>query len=346
MINHDHQTDEQFMLRALELAQAGRGFVSPNPMVGSVIVCDGEIIGEGWHKQYGGPHAEVNAVNAVADKKLLAESTVYVNLEPCSHVGKTPPCADMLVAHRVKRVVIANRDTNPLVSGRGISKLEESGIAVTTGILEREGRDINKRFFTAMEQRRPYIILKWAQTADGFLAREGGNSKWISNEFSRQLVHKWRTEEDAILVGAGTVQQDNPRLNVRDWTGRNPVRVVIDRSLTLKGDFHIFDGTQRTILYNTQQDDASNRHTTIRLRQETFLRDLLSDLLERKIQSIIVEGGLKILEAFIVAGFWDEARVFTSVERFQKGIPAPALRGNLVKREMIMNDMLEYYTQR
>lgn len=334
------------MLRALELAQAGRGFVSPNPMVGSVIVCDGEIIGEGWHKQYGGPHAEVNAVNAVADKKLLAESTVYVNLEPCSHVGKTPPCADMLVAHRVKRVVIANRDTNPLVSGRGISKLEESGIAVTTGILEREGRDINKRFFTAMEQRRPYIILKWAQTADGFLAREGGNSKWISNEFSRQLVHKWRTEEDAILVGAGTVQQDNPRLNVRDWTGRNPVRVVIDRSLTLKGDFHIFDGTQRTILYNTQQDDASNRHTTIRLRQETFLRDLLSDLLERKIQSIIVEGGLKILEAFIVAGFWDEARVFTSVERFQKGIPAPALRGNLVKREMIMNDMLEYYTQR
>jgi len=334
------------MLRALELAQAGRGLVSPNPMVGCVIVYDGKIVGEGWHKQYGGPHAEVNAVNAVADKRLLSECTLYVNLEPCSHVGKTPPCADMLVAHRVKRVVIANRDSNPLVAGRGIRKLLESGIAVTTGVLEREGREVNKRFFTAMEEQRPYIILKWAQTADGFIAREDGNSKWISNEFSRQRVHKWRTEEDAILVGAGTVLQDNPRLNVRDWTGRNPARVVIDRSLKLKGDFHILDGTQKTIVYNTHKNETNKCYTTIRLNEENFLRDLVSGLLGQKIQSVIIEGGLKILDAFIGAGLWDEARIFSSTQRFQKGTPAPVLRGNLVMREMIMGDMLECYTQR
>jgi len=343
MITHDHYLDEQFMLRALELAQAGRGLVSPNPLVGSVIVYDGRIVGEGWHKQYGGPHAEVNAVNSVADKNVLAESTIYVNLEPCSHVGKTPPCADMLVERKLKRVVIANLDTNPLVSGRGVTKLQAAGIDVTTGILEGKGRELNKRFFTAMEKRRPYIILKWAQTADGFLAREDGDSKWISNELSRQLVHKWRTEEDAVLVGRGTVMYDNPRLNVRDWSGRNPVRVVVDRSLKLSGALHVFDGTQKTILYNTEKEGEDERCTKIRLSGKDFLKDLVSSLLRQKIQSIIIEGGAQILNAFLESGFWDEARVFTSHNTFHKGLPAPTPRGNLLRSEMILNDTLEYY---
>lgn len=334
------------MRRALELAQAARGLVSPNPMVGSVIVHQGKIIGEGWHKHYGGPHAEVNAVNNVADKKLLVESTIYVTLEPCSHVGKTPPCADMLVANRLKRVVISNLDTNPLVAGKGIDKLRQAGIEVVTGILESEGRDVNRRFFTMMEKQRPYIILKWAETADGFIAREDGNSKWISNEFSRQLVHKWRAEEDAILVGSGTVQQDDPRLNVRDWSGRNPVRVILDRSLKLKGDFHVFDGLQKTILYNTQKNSEQKNHTMIRLSETNFLNDLVSSLHEQKIQSIIIEGGSHILNAFIQAGLWDEARVFTADVFFKKGFRAPTFQGNLLRREMIMNDTLEYYEQR
>lgn len=331
------------MHRALELAQAGRGLVSPNPMVGSVIVHKGRIIGEGWHQQYGGPHAEVHAVNAVTDKKLLEESTLYVNLEPCAHFGKTPPCADMLVTHRLKRVVIANLDTNPLVAGKGVDKLMKAGIDVTTGILEAAGHDLNKRFFTAIEKQRPYIILKWAQTADGFIAREDGNSKWISNNFSRQLVHKWRAEEDAILVGSGTVQRDNPQLNVRDWSGRNPVRVVIDRSLKLTGGFHVFDGMQKTILYSTKRSGGDENSTTIRLGETNFLHDLVSSLYQQKIHSIIIEGGSQILDAFVQAGLWDEARVFTADISFQKGFRAPTLRGNLQRREMIMNDTLEYY---
>jgi len=331
------------MLRALELAQAGRGLVSPNPMVGSVIVYDGRIIGEGWHKQYGGPHAEVNAVDAVADKNLLEASTIYVNLEPCSHIGKTPPCADMLVTRKLKRVVVANLDTNPLVSGRGVSRLKEAGIDVTTGVLEEAGRELNKRFFTAMEKQRPYIILKWAQTADGFLARDDGDSKWISNELSRQLVHKWRTEEDAILVGSGTAMQDNPRLNVRDWSGRNPVRIVIDRSLKLNSKLHVFDGTQKTILYNTLKDGEDKRYAMIRLNEKDFLKDLVSNLLQQRIQSVIIEGGAQVLNAFMEANLWDEARVFTSDSVFKKGLPAPTPRGNLRKSERILNDTLKYY---
>src|SRR5688500_17654700 len=210
MLKHDHHTDELFMLRALELAHLGTGQVSPNPLVGSVIVHEEKIIGEGWHKKYGEAHAEVNAIASVDDKNLLKESTVYVTLEPCSHFGKTPPCADLLIQHQVKKVVIANLDTNPLVSGNSIRKLREAGIEVCTGILDVKGRTLNKHFFTFVEKQRPYIILKWAETADGFIARKNFDSKWISDEYSRQLVHKWRTEEDAVLVGMRTAQQDNP----------------------------------------------------------------------------------------------------------------------------------------
>ncbi|HET9131456.1 MAG TPA: bifunctional diaminohydroxyphosphoribosylaminopyrimidine deaminase/5-amino-6-(5-phosphoribosylamino)uracil reductase RibD, partial [Terriglobia bacterium] len=216
--------DEQLMRRCFDLALKGIGSVSPNPLVGCVITHNDEIIGEGWHKKYGGPHAEVNAIASVADQSLLPSATVYVNLEPCSHHGKTPPCADMLVAHRVKKVVISNVDSNELVAGKGIEKLRNAGIEVVTSILESEGRDLNRRFFTFMEQRRPYIILKWAQTTDGFMSRGSYDPSRISNELTQQLVHRWRSEEDAFLVGTQTAAVDNPKLNVREWTGRNPVR--------------------------------------------------------------------------------------------------------------------------
>ncbi|HEY5824526.1 MAG TPA: bifunctional diaminohydroxyphosphoribosylaminopyrimidine deaminase/5-amino-6-(5-phosphoribosylamino)uracil reductase RibD, partial [Cyclobacteriaceae bacterium] len=212
-------SDELFIQRTFELAQIGIGQVSPNPRVGAVVAHDGKILGEGWHKKYGEAHAEVNAILSVKDHSLLKESTVYVNLEPCSHFGRTPPCADLLIRHQVKKVVICNVDPNPLVAGQGINKLRDAGIEVVAGVLEAEGRKLNKRFFTLIEKQRPYIILKWAQTADGFVARENYESKWISNDFSRQLVHQWRSEEDAILVGTKTAAHDNPQLDVRDWSG-------------------------------------------------------------------------------------------------------------------------------
>ncbi len=238
-------SDELFIQRTFELAQSGIGQVSPNPRVGAVVVHDEKIIGEGWHKKYGEAHAEVNAIHSVKDQSLLQESTIYVNLEPCSHFGKTPPCADLLIRHQVKKVVVCNNDPNPLVSGQGIAKLLNAGIEVVTGVLETEGRKLNKRFFTFVEKQRPYIILKWAQTVDGFVARENYESKWISNDFSRQLVHQWRSEEDAVLVGTKTAAHDNPKLDVRDWSGRNPVRVVIDRFLRLSATLHLFNKKQK-----------------------------------------------------------------------------------------------------
>jgi len=329
MTKEDHHEYEIFMRRALELASRGKGMVSPNPLVGCVIVHQGKIIGEGWHKQYGGPHAEVNAVAAVEDKTLLSMSTIFVTLEPCSHFGKTPPCADLLIREKVQKVVIANLDTNPLVAGEGIRKLRAAGIEVVTGILDKEAKTLNIRFFTSIEKQRPYIILKWAQTADGFVARENYDSKWISNEYSRQLVHRWRTEEDGILVGMKTAQYDNPQLNVRDWTGRNPTRVVIDRFLKLSPKLHLFDGKQKTICYNVLLHEEHENNLRIRISEENFLQELIHDLYERKIHSIIVEGGAQTLAAFIASNLWDEARVFTSPQQFGKGIAAPIVKGDI-----------------
>ncbi|MFZ2906180.1 MAG: bifunctional diaminohydroxyphosphoribosylaminopyrimidine deaminase/5-amino-6-(5-phosphoribosylamino)uracil reductase RibD [Cyclobacteriaceae bacterium] len=341
---HDHHTDEVFMKRALELSVLGRGHVSPNPLVGCVIVHNNSILGEGWHKKYGGPHAEVNAIESVQDKSLLKESTLYVNLEPCSHVGKTPPCADLLIKHQLKKVVIANLDTNPIVAGEGIKKLRSAGIEVTTGILEKEGRELNKRFFTFIEKKRPFILLKWAETSDGFMARENYDSKWISNEYSRQLVHKWRTEEDAVLVGTKTAFHDNPELTVRDWTGRNPVRIVLDRFLRLSDKLHVFDRSQKTICYNVLKHEEHPNLSLIRLTEENFINHLLEDLNKQKIQSVLVEGGATTLQLFMEAGLWDEARVFVSDKGFGKGIAAPRLHGNLVGQESVFNDTLRTYT--
>jgi diaminohydroxyphosphoribosylaminopyrimidine deaminase/5-amino-6-(5-phosphoribosylamino)uracil reductase len=333
------------MQRALELAQLGQGFVSPNPMVGCVIVCENQVIGEGWHKKYGDWHAEVNAVNAVQDPELLKESTVYVTLEPCSHFGKTPPCADLLVRNQVKKVVICNVDTNPLVGGKGITKLKQAGIEVQTDILESKGRALNKRFFTFMEKKRPYIILKWAQTADGFIARENFDSKWISNDFSRTLVHKWRTEEDAILVGTGTALHDDPQLNVRNWQGKNPLRIVIDLHLRLPSYLHLFDGKQPTICYNLHKSGTEENLTWAQLQQpDNSMQEIIQDLYARKIQSVIVEGGSKILNSFIEKGLWDEARIFESPQVFEKGIAAPALRAKSESTENLFGDKLMTFT--
>ncbi len=341
MSKHDHHTDEVFMRRALELALMGQGNVSPNPMVGSVVVHDGRIIGEGWHNRYGEMHAEVNALNSVKEQDLLKESTVYVSLEPCSHTGKTPPCADLLIRHGVKKVVVANLDSNPLVSGSGIKKLRASGIEVVTGILDQEGRELNKRFFTYMEKQRPYIVLKWAETSDGFIAKENHDSKWISNEYSRQLTHKWRSEEDSILVGAKTAVHDNPQLNVRDWSGRNPVRIVIDRFLKLSNTLHLFDKKQRTIVYNVLKHEEHTNLSLVRIDEEDFLGNLLRDLYKQNIQSVLVEGGAMTLNGFIEGGLWDEARVFQSPRLFEKGIPAPALRGKVVSQHAVFSDTLK-----
>jgi diaminohydroxyphosphoribosylaminopyrimidine deaminase/5-amino-6-(5-phosphoribosylamino)uracil reductase len=343
MKKHDHHQDELFMQRCLELANLGRGYVSPNPMVGCVIVHEGKIIGEGYHRKFGEAHAEVNAVASVADKDLLKESTVYVNLEPCSHYGKTPPCVDLLVKHRVKKVVIANMDTHPKVAGEGIRKLREAGIEVITGILNRQGHELNKRFFTQIERNRPYLVLKWAQSSDGFIAHSNYDSKWISNEYSRQLVHKWRSEEDAILVGTKTVFHDNPRLNVRNGAGRDPVRMVIDRFLKLSDKLHVFDRSQKTLVYNLLKNEEHENLILVRLDEQNFLEQLLHDANGRGIQSILIEGGAQTIQYFVDQGLWDEARVFSSPRTMGKGIEAPVLKGNLLHTESVMTDKLWYY---
>lgn len=335
--------DLQYMKRALELAERGRGSVSPNPMVGCVIVHEGKIIGEGWHQKYGEAHAEVNAVDSVEDKSLLAESTCYVTLEPCSHFGKTPPCCDMLVRNQLKRVVIAVEDSHPLVRGRGIKRMQQGGIEVEIGLMEREARQLNARFFTAIEKQRPYIILKWAQTADGFIARKNYDSKWISNSQSRQQVHRWRADEDAIMVGTNTAHYDNPRLNVRGLEGADPVRVVIDKSLRLSDELYLFDHQQPTLCYNLIKDEKSEGLGYIKLPEDTFLEALFEDLKQRKIRSVLVEGGSLLLSGLIEKGMWDEARVFKSPTEFEEGIAAPELTLRETESLEVADDKLNIY---
>ncbi|OHX68487.1 riboflavin biosynthesis protein RibD [Flammeovirga pacifica] len=335
------------MQRALQLAQLGKGNVSPNPMVGAVIVYNDTIIGEGYHKKYGEPHAEVNAVASVKteDLALLQDAEMYVTLEPCSHYGKTPPCADLLVKHRFKKVYVCNLDPNPLVAGRGIKKLEDAGIEVETKLLEDEGFEVNKRFFKAMLQKQPYVILKYAQTADGFVARENFDSKWISNAQSRQLVHKLRAEEDAILVGKNTALYDNPSLTVRDWTGSHPIRIVIDRYLSLPLSYHLFDQSVETLVYNIEKSKETDHLKYIALKEDDFFSSLLNDLFERKIHSVIIEGGSFVLQQFIDQRLWDEAHVFTSsTSKFGKGISAPLLTNKeKVKAKNILGDDYSIY---
>jgi diaminohydroxyphosphoribosylaminopyrimidine deaminase / 5-amino-6-(5-phosphoribosylamino)uracil reductase len=350
-------TDEFYMQRAFQLAEHGRGNVSPNPMVGCVLVAGGRIIGEGWHQQYGGPHAEVMAVRdaiAKGHESLLTEATAYVTLEPCSHYGKTPPCASLLIEKQIERVVIANDDPNPLVAGRGMAMLREAGIEAEAGLLATRGLDLNSRFFTFFTKKRPYIILKWAETADGFIARKDGSPVQISNLYSSARVHQWRAEEDGILVGRQTAMADNPRLNVRHWQGRNPVRIVLDRNLALPDSLRIFDKSQPTLVYNyrqrTEPKSTPERYADVpgiaygRISEgSNELAQMLADLHQRKIQSVLVEGGARVLEAFISRGLWDEIRRCQGAMRLGEGIKAPAVAGALVKSEKIGDDLWTYY---
>jgi diaminohydroxyphosphoribosylaminopyrimidine deaminase / 5-amino-6-(5-phosphoribosylamino)uracil reductase len=331
------------MRRAIALAELGRGSVSPNPMVGCVIVHEDRVIGEGYHQRYGEAHAEPNAIASVKESHLLSEATVYVTLEPCAHFGKTPPCANLLVEKRVKKVVIGALDTNPLVGGKGIEQLKNAGIEVITGVLEGEIQAQNTRFFTFMEKRRPYILLKWAQTRDGYIARGNYDSKWISNPYSRQMVHQWRAQEDAIMVGTNTAQYDNPQLNVREWSGKNPVRIVIDKNLRLDKSLVLFDQTQETLVYNTLQSKKSEKLEYIKLGENFEVKDILEDLYQRKIQSVLVEGGSYLLNQFIEKELWDEARVFTGNVAFGDGIKSPKLSGKLKEQILIGDDILEVW---
>ena len=330
-----------FMQRALQLAQLGAGTVSPNPMVGCVIVHNGKIIGEGYHQKYGDAHAEVNAVNAVSDKSLLSESDIYVTLEPCSHFGKTPPCADLLIKYKFKKVIVCNYDPNPLVAGKGIEKLRQAGIEVEVGLLEEEGRELNKRFFTYIEKKRPYIILKWAESADGFIAKKNYKAVQISNLLSRRFVHKMRSEEDAIMIGTNTVKYDNPTLNTRFWTGKNAVRVLVDKELSLSKNLHVLDNSQKTICYNSLKDEIIENNIFVRTPLNTSIEPfILEDLYQRKIQSIIIEGGTILLQSFIDLGLWDEAFILKSEIILEQGIDAPKIKRKEVLRQKLGDNLL------
>lgn len=339
-----------YMQRCLELAALGAGFVSPNPMVGAVIVYDGKIIGEGYHRRYGQKHAEVNAVNMVIEKfpdyaKLLTDATIYVSLEPCAHYGKTPPCADLIIKHKIPKVIVGCRDPFAQVDGKGIEKLQAAGVEVTVGILEEECRWLNRRFFTRLQQQRPYIILKWAQTTDGFFAPADGSQHWITGPESRKLVHQWRAEEDAILVGKNTVLADNPNLNVRYAEGNSPKRVIIDRRLELKNDLHVFDQTVETLIFNEIKTDIDGKIKYISL--EDFDRYvpqyMMYQLYMQDIQSVIIEGGAHTLGTFIKDGLWDEARIFTGPSILGNGGAAPAITGKNGHNYPVGADRLQIY---
>ena len=346
-------THEFYMKRCIELAKNGLGTTYPNPLVGSVIVHEGKIIGEGWHKKAGEPHAEVNAVNSVKDKSLLKEATIYVSLEPCSHFGKTPPCCDLIIANEIPNVVVGTIDPFAKVAGNGIKKLVESGKNVTVGILEEECNELNKRFFTFHQKKRPYIILKWAETADGFIAPEmlkriqhdRLKPVWITNQYSRQLVHKWRAEEQAILVGTNTVLDDNPKLDTRNFSGNNPIRIVLDKSGKISENYHVKNNSQKTIFITESENFISTENCIYEnaIFDIHLISSICDILYKNNIQSVIVEGGSKTLQSFIDANLWDEARIFIGQTTFQNGILAPNISGNPVAGFDIMNDELKIF---
>lgn len=336
---------EKYIKRCIELAKNGLGTTYPNPLVGSVIVYENQIIGEGWHRKAGEPHAEVNAVNSVKDKSLLSKATIYVSLEPCSHFGKTPPCCDLIIAQKIPNIVIGTIDPFAKVAGNGIKKLIEAGRNVTVGILEEECNELNKRFFTFHQNKRPYIILKWAESQDGFLSpnsKEEQKPVWITNQYSRQLVHKWRTEEQAILVGTQTVLDDNPKLDSRDWKGKNPIRIVLDRTRKISDQYFVKDNKSKTIII-TEQENVTNSENIIfenAIFDKSLPNSILEILYKNDFQSVIIEGGKRTLETFIDANLWDEARVFKGRNSFKSGTKAPGLKGQFIEKQIILNDEL------
>jgi diaminohydroxyphosphoribosylaminopyrimidine deaminase/5-amino-6-(5-phosphoribosylamino)uracil reductase len=340
------QQDEIYMKRCLELAALGLGKTYPNPMVGSVIVHNGKIIGEGWHKKAGEAHAEVNAVNSVQNKALLKEATIYVSLEPCAHYGKTPPCASLIIKHQIPRVVIGCIDTFSEVSGKGIAMMEETGAVIKLGVLEKECIESHKRFFTFHQNKRPYIILKWAETKDGFIApiaQEIGNPFWITSSKSKQLVHKWRTEEASILVGTNTADKDNPALTARLWNGNQPTRIVLDRRIRLSKDLKCFDANSTTLVFTELNEKSTPTTEYIKVDFNSLTLELLKKLYQKNIQSIIIEGGKQTLQTFIDLNLWDEARVFVGSSNLVTGIASPVFEQKSKREENIASDVLKWY---
>jgi len=338
-----------FMKRCLELAANGLGQVSPNPMVGAVLVCDGKIIGEGWHQFYGKSHAEVNAIEDCKKnglENLMSRSSLYVNLEPCNHFGKTPPCTDLILENKIPEVVIGMRDPNPNVEGEGMLKLRNAGVQVEENLLKTACEELNRRFITYQTRQRPYIIIKYAQSLDGFIAPLASDGKihWISNTYSRQLVHKWRSEEDSVMAGYHTVLKDNPQLTVRSWSGRNPVRIVVDDHLTLPPESLVFNGDSPTLLFNTVKDEHSRNVEYIKYNPAESLPAQVCKLLRSKnIQSVILEGGVRLIQKFVNEGIWDEARILTAPHNLEQGISAPLISGTLVAQDLIQDDELHIW---
>ena len=345
--------DETYMQRCLQLAICGSGRVAPNPMVGAVLVHEGRVIGEGWHRAYGGPHAEVHCLNSVAaaDRHLVSQSTMYVSLEPCAHEGKTPPCADLLVRNQIKEVVIGMRDPFPAVNGKGIDKLMDAGIIVRTGVEEKDCRNLNQRFFTFHEQHRPYVVLKWAQTANGIIASGNSERLLISGEMSNRIVHRWRTEEMAIMVGTNTALADDPQLTPRSWPGKAPVRVVLDRELRLPGTLQLFNDGAPTLVFNEKKHTLEKGSIPPGVsfyqvgNDASIVHQVLNGLYAAGIQSVLVEGGAQLLQSFIDESGWDEARVITNTELHQpEGLRAPSLGAcRLIRSETIQQDIIHYF---
>jgi diaminohydroxyphosphoribosylaminopyrimidine deaminase / 5-amino-6-(5-phosphoribosylamino)uracil reductase len=324
--------DEQYIRRCLQLALNGKATCSPNPMVGAVVVCDGRIIGEGWHRKAGEPHAEPNAIRSVRDQTLLRKSTLYVSLEPCSHYGKTPPCVELIIRKGIPRVVIGSLDPFPLVAGRGVRKLQDAGIEVVVGVQKEACRALNKSFFAFQERKRPYVILKWAQTADDFIdihrtLGDGQPPLKISSSFTQMVTHKLRTECDVILVGTRTALLDNPSLSVRFWPGKNPLRAVIDRQKTLPGSLHLLDGSLPTLVFTGEPSTVQGKVSWVKL---DFAGDFLEEMMQffyvRNIQTLLVEGGALLHESMLKAGLWDDIYVETSPQRIEDGVPAPNIK--------------------
>ena len=336
------------MRRCIELAALGAGNVAPNPMVGAVLVYNNKIIGEGYHKKFGEAHAEVNCINSVleSNREFIKKSSLYVSLEPCAHFGKTPPCVDLIIHYNIQHVVIGCRDTFEKVNGAGIIKLIAAGIEVNIGILEKECRDLNKRFFTFYNKKRPYIILKWAQSLDGFIAGDHSSATKISNNYTDKIVHKWRSQETAILVGANTVTIDNPHLTTRKWIGKNPVRVIIDEHLTLNENANVFDAEADTIIINKEKNFSSDNNEFYPISADkTAIETTLQRLYKRQLNSVIIEGGCRTLQSFIDAGMWDEARVITNTHLFlNEGLSSPKLSNQKFHSSYnILTDRIDFF---
>jgi len=342
-------TNEYYIKRCLQLARNGLGSTYPNPLVGCVIVHDNKIIGEGWHRRAGEAHAEVKAIQSVKNKSLLKSSTLYVTLEPCSHFGKTPPCSDLIIDKKIPNIVIGTIDPFAKVAGMGVKKLLSAGRNVIVGVCEDECEELNKRFFTFHRKKRPYIILKWAVTQHGFLAPKDQNQGevfWITNAYSQQLVHKWRSEEQAILVGTKTAAKDNPKLNVRHWFGKSPMRVVIDKTLKLPSHLSLFDDSISTLVFHQRNTQAQNENN-LKLKAIDFekhsVTQIMEELYNNNLQSVIIEGGSKTLQTFIDSNLWDEARVFVGENKIDKGIKGPIFNKEATTSIDVEGDLLNYY---